>query len=441
MESQPPPTAPTTDAPARPLALWPPPPLSAFLSPGSPHYRDLAAASQPLKGKTILITGGASGLGAACCRRWASLGAGLVVGDLAVEAGEALVAELNELAAAESGEGEGEDEDEGGSVMRHWFRRCDVSDWQSQVDFFRFAVGVAPEGRIDCVVPNAGIGGGQEWEWPSEDVGLVAEEDEDEEDLKKTNGETGTNKPKSGIAQPAPPRFKVMDINLTAVMWTVHLAIYWLPRNGTKTVTLDPSRDASAPGNKEFQWPRDRHILLMSSIGGLLPLVGASQYTVSKHGVTAIFRSLRGPLWRRYGVRVNMLCPCFIDTPLLSNEVLFMLAGGGVVGKMEDVVEAATRLVADERLVGRGVVVGARVRVRDVDLDRELVKGADEEQGEGELSGIWECYAQDYQNVEAFIYRYTRVLVALARLRGWFGWLFDVLWLWLYRKPTKKKAA
>lgn len=382
----------------------------------------------------------------------------MIVGDVSVEAGEALVAELNAQAvAAPSDEGKGEAEE---PTQKHWFRRCDVSDWQSQVDLFRYAVSVAAEGRIDCVVPNAGIGGGQEWEWPSEEVGLVAEqvdgeaEEVDEDDLKaKTEAPSLDVKEKSkGVPNPAPPRFRVMDINLTAVMWTVHLAIYWLPRNGARMVSLDKkdlqdkkdSQDKQDAGKKakEFGWPRDRHILLMSSIGGLLPLVGASQYTVSKHGVTAIFRSLRGPLWRRYGIRVNMLCPCFIDTPLLSNEVLFMLAGGGVVGKVEDVVEAATRLVADERIAGRGVVVGAKIRMRDVDLDRPLLEGGDKaDQGEDELSGIWECYAQDYQNVEAFIYRYTRVLVALARLRGWFGWLFDVLWLWLFRRPEKRKAG
>jgi NAD(P)-dependent dehydrogenase (short-subunit alcohol dehydrogenase family) len=52
-----------------------------------------------LAGHTFLITGGASGLGAACARRFAAQGANVVVADLNAPAGEALARELGSNAA------------------------------------------------------------------------------------------------------------------------------------------------------------------------------------------------------------------------------------------------------------------------------------------------------------------------------------------------------
>lgn len=50
-----------------------------------------------LKGNTFLVTGGASGLGAACARRFVGLGANVVIVDMS-KAGEALAAELGSQA-------------------------------------------------------------------------------------------------------------------------------------------------------------------------------------------------------------------------------------------------------------------------------------------------------------------------------------------------------
>lgn len=52
-----------------------------------------------LDGSTILVTGGASGLGEGCVRRFAGLGANVVAMDVQVEKGEALAAELGEVVA------------------------------------------------------------------------------------------------------------------------------------------------------------------------------------------------------------------------------------------------------------------------------------------------------------------------------------------------------
>ena len=88
-----------------------------------------------LDGKVALITGAASGIGAATARAFVEQGAQVVIGDLNAEAGEALA---NELGA--------------GAV----FKRLDVTNAENA----RAAVALAQErfGRLDALVNCAGIG-------------------------------------------------------------------------------------------------------------------------------------------------------------------------------------------------------------------------------------------------------------------------------------------
>lgn len=342
------------------------PVLSKPVDLSSPYDRDAVA------GKTILITGGASGLGAAFAKAWASHGAHVIIGDVDDAAGEALVADLRATTKSE----------------HHHYQHCDVTDWQSQVDLFKMAASVSPTKGIDVVVPNAGIG--------HDGVGSF-------EDPTSLDAE-----------HPAPPRFKVFDVNLTGAAYTVHLALFWLQKN--------------EPG-------RDRSILLIGSIAGLIPLVGSAQYTASKHAITGLFRCLRGTSYRK-GIRVNMLCPYFVDTKILSNIVMLFLAGGGLA-ELEDVVDAGTRLVADDKIYGRGLVVGPRMVVQDTDEGE--IKLVQIPTGTETGKPIWDCYAHDYHAAQAFVYRYTLLLVGIAKIRGWFGWLTDVSWILFKRRPEQQQ--
>ena len=88
-----------------------------------------------LDGKVALITGAASGIGAATARAFVEQGARVVIGDLNAEAGEALATELG-----------------AGAV----FTRLDVTNAENA----RAAVALAQErfGRLDALVNCAGIG-------------------------------------------------------------------------------------------------------------------------------------------------------------------------------------------------------------------------------------------------------------------------------------------
>ncbi len=89
-----------------------------------------------LEGRTAVITGGASGIGAASVRLFVAEGARVLIADTQDERGRALAAELGECAI---------------------FRRVDVTreaDVKGAIDEV-----VARWGRLDCIFNNAGFGG------------------------------------------------------------------------------------------------------------------------------------------------------------------------------------------------------------------------------------------------------------------------------------------
>ena len=85
-----------------------------------------------LAGRVCIVTGGAQGIGEACCRRFARENAEVVIADIDDVRGSALASELGGL-----------------------FIHCDVGD-KAQVDAL-VAQTVAAHGRIDVLVNNAGI--------------------------------------------------------------------------------------------------------------------------------------------------------------------------------------------------------------------------------------------------------------------------------------------
>lgn len=93
-----------------------------------------------MKGKSVIVTGGASGIGLASVERCLEEGADVVISDIAASDGEARAAEL--------------DRQHPGRCL---FIAADVTDTQ-QVDRL-FEQTVAEYGRVDAVFSNAGIGG------------------------------------------------------------------------------------------------------------------------------------------------------------------------------------------------------------------------------------------------------------------------------------------
>ncbi|AEO65673.1 uncharacterized protein THITE_2046563 [Thermothielavioides terrestris NRRL 8126] len=357
-----------------------------------------------LAGKTILITGGASGFGAAFARHWARHGAHLVLGDINDRAGEELVAELRSSPSTAPDQ-----------VI--FYQHCDVTSWTDQLALFRAAIAASPNHTIDTVVAGAGI-------------------IERGNPLAPSATSPVFDHPANLDAShppPPPPPLKVLAVNLTGVMYTTHLALYYLSLNPPPSTTTTTSSSSSSTPPRAA---RDRHLLLISSIAGLIPLPGQTEYTASKHAVMGLFRALRAT--QQYsGIRVNALTPYFVDTPLLPAAGLALLAGAATAA-LEDVVDAATRLVADEGIRGRALLVGPKIRVVDlVDGGRlRVVEGEARTEGE-RRQAVWEVYGHDYERVEVFVWRYLWVLNLMRRLRGWVGFVRDLCGIFVGRRGRR----
>lgn len=128
---------------------------------------------------------------------------------------------------------------------------------------------------------------------------------------------------------------KVMDVNLTAVIEGTRLAVQAMKGRG------------------------GGQILNIGSAAGLYPMQYGSLYSASKGGVVMFTRALRG--LKQMGIRANVLCPEFIQTPFLDNlpttERKFVSRIGYVT--IERLVEAAFWVLDDERQTAACVWVPA----------------------------------------------------------------------------------
>ncbi len=98
------------------------------------------------------------------------------------------------------------------------------------------------------------------------------------------------------------------------------------------------------PGMKTRGWGR---IINISSIHGLVASPNKSAYIAAKHGLVGFTKAAAleaGP----YGVTVNAICPSFVRTPLVENQLPDLARDAGVAG--EDVIE---RVVLAQAVVKR----------------------------------------------------------------------------------------
>ena len=197
------------------------------------------------EGKVAVVTGGASGIGAALGREMGRRGAEVVVADRQVELAEEVAARIR------------------GDGGRATAVELDVRSLESITAVVEATV--ARSGRIDLLFNNAGIG--------------VA-------------GEMDNYEPSDWD--------DVIDVNLRGVAYGVQVVYPRMVRQGSG------------------------HIVNTASVAGLVGAVGEGSYTATKHAVVGLSKSLRTE-GRRHGVRVSVLCPGAIRTPIFT---------GGKYGRM-----------------------------------------------------------------------------------------------------------
>ncbi len=71
----------------------------------------------------------------------------------------------------------------------------------------------------------------------------------------------------------------------------------------------------------EFMIPqKGGRIINMCSLGGIMGIPSAVAYSASKGGIMQMTKSLACE-WARFGINVNCVCPGFVDTPLIAENM------------------------------------------------------------------------------------------------------------------------
>jgi len=226
-------------------------------------------------GKVAIVTGGASGIGAATVSRLAAEGAAVVIADLNADAGRKMEKSLN---------------DKG---YKTHFISTDVIDPQQNQRLVEQTVNHF--GRLDIVFANAGI---------ADDAAV------DKLSVDKWQ--------------------KTIDINLTGVFLLDKVSIeYWLGQR--------------QPG-------------IIVNCGSIHSWVGkhsVTAYSAAKAGVKLLTQTLAIDYAAR-GIRVNAVCPGYIDTPLLDYQgaagkaELVKLHPVGRLGRPEEVASVVAFLASDD---------------------------------------------------------------------------------------------
>lgn len=226
------------------------------------------------KNKVAIVTGGASGIGAATVEKFCSQGAKVVIADLS-DKGDVLADKLTK---------------QGYEVC---FVKMDVTKEEDNKGLIDEAV--RNFGGLDIVFANAGIA----HDGPIDQLSF--------QDWKRT-----------------------IDINLTGVYLLNKYAIeYWLKHN------------------------KQGVVVNCGSIHSWVGKHGVTAYAASKGGVKLLTQTLAID-YAAKGIRINAVCPGYIDTPLLNSvgeeakKALADLHPIGRLGKPEEVANVVSFLASDD---------------------------------------------------------------------------------------------
>lgn len=260
-------------------------------------------------GMVAVVTGGANGIGRACCERFASEGADVVVADVQDDRGEEVVGAVKELGAE--------------ALFVHLDAGSEAdNDALVERTLERF-------GRLDVLVTAAGISHAgyesgnedQQREWMSDLIARFAE-------------------PAAGLLQLELDAWRtVLDVNLTGTLLAIRAA-------------ARPMVEA-----------RRGSIVTIASIAAKRPDAGPLAYNASKAGVWMLTKTVARQL-APMGVRVNAIGPGFIHTNmtavLRSPPFLELLLGQipmGRVGRAEEIASVAAFLASDDASYVTGEII------------------------------------------------------------------------------------
>ncbi len=255
-----------------------------------------------LADQAALITGGASGIGAACAARFAQEGADVLLADL-------LPQRASETVAAVEAAG-----------RRAVVVECDTSSEAANDEAAQHCVDEF--GRLDVVVAAAGISNAEYVSGEASDIG----EDRTASFITNQNIEHWE---------------KVMAVNLTGVMLTDR-----------------------ACARRMIELGHGGSIINIASIMAKFPQPGAANYCVSKAGVWMLTKVLAQELVGE-GIRVNAIGPGFIETPMTAaisgheelNQWVLSMTPMRRFGQPEEIAKVALFLASDEASYVTGEII------------------------------------------------------------------------------------
>ncbi|TIA34348.1 NAD(P)-binding protein [Aureobasidium pullulans] len=255
-----------------------------------------------IKGRSVLITGGADGLGHGIAKAVAASGAYVTIADMNETLGQQRRSELTEA-----------------GYHVHSVK-ADITSWESLTLAFKAAIEYSPTHSLDIVIANAGLSGGSILE-------KAFPKDLDEN---------------ADLPQPSTLD---LNVNLTGTYYTTVLALHYFKK------THSPSDNFK------------KHLILMSSLAGYAEDTLASTYMAAKFGVRGLWKSIR---YQEdafgFPFRTQLIAPCFVRTKMTESFVDHIAKAGVNVSQVEDVVGPVMRVLCDEKVSGRSLcTVGNKV--------------------------------------------------------------------------------
>jgi 3-oxoacyl-[acyl-carrier protein] reductase len=217
-----------------------------------------------LEGKVAVVTGGANGIGRACCERFAEEGADVVIADVSDAAGAEVVAAVEGLG------------------RRAAYRHTDAASPEDNEALMQAATDAM--GSIDVLVTAAGI---SHADYRSGDLS-------GRDRLLELGMAAMADPPRAFAGMPLTEWSRVLDVNLTGTLLAVQAAARRM---------IDQGRGGA--------------IVTIASVAAKHPEAGPVAYSVSKAGVWMLTKQaarLLGPA----GIRVNAVGPGWIDTNMTA---------------------------------------------------------------------------------------------------------------------------
>ncbi|KXJ88351.1 hypothetical protein Micbo1qcDRAFT_123140 [Microdochium bolleyi] len=250
-----------------------------------------------MRGKSVVITGGANGMGEVMVRQFVDAGAFVTFGDLH-ERGHDIETELNA----------------GSSSKRCVFVKCDIREWDDQKRMFETAKTQSPANSVDVVIANAGISrssGDSLW------------------NLDDPNGE------------PTKPDLKIVRVNIDGTFYTWKLAVHYFRKQ---------------PDVAE----RDRCFIITGSMVAWIDSPGNWEYTATKYALRGFMRTARRSSWEQ-GVRIVYVAPCWIKSAIRTADYEKWLVEHGVeFGEVDDCANCMMRIACDKTINGRSLMITPR---------------------------------------------------------------------------------